>query len=119
MLHARGIKHALDAPANAGGSLGLGLPDGLQHPEHIGRGDLAYRPSREACGVIAKRVTPLLPVLCVAPARPFRGDEILCIGPEYRDAPRGRSRLVALLPRVDPFGKMRPAFGRPFARPGK
>src|SRR5205807_9724388 len=71
----RKVQDGLNTPAHPARSLGLGRPDGLEHPEYQRGVDRLYRQRPDdRLGVGRKRRFPLRRVLAVAPAGPVRVD---------------------------------------------
>ena len=62
-----------DALAHPPGRLGLVVPDGVQHLEHVGAGDAVDRQIHQRLGVAVQRAEPLLGVARVAPAGRVEG----------------------------------------------
>src|SRR5215472_14571399 len=75
--HRRGVKHRLDATAHPARCLGLLRPDRIEHLHDkpgVDRSDRQLTQNR--INVSGEGVAPLLPMLCVTPARLLSADKL-------------------------------------------
>jgi hypothetical protein len=93
--HRCGVEHGLDATADAARGFGLLRPDRIAHLHNkpdVDRRNGQFAQNRVDVG--GKGIAPLLPMLCVAPARFVSADELLGHLPE--SAPLGHGESLRL-----------------------